>query len=136
MVERFTVSIESGLMKGFDRWLAARQYKNRSEAVRDLIRSALIRQDVEADRDVVAVITIVYNHHQRQLQERLTAIQHDFHHDIISATHVHLNHDDCLEVILARGKASRARALADRLIAVRGVKDGHVTMSAAGPHLH
>lgn len=136
MVERFSVSIERDLIKQFDRLLKERRYNNRSEAVRDLIRRALIQKQIESDQEVVAVITIVYNHHQRQLQDRLTAIQHRYHHDIVSTTHIHLNHDDCLEVIIARCKASRAQEIADQLIAVRGVKDGSVTMSAAGPHLH
>lgn len=136
MLQRFTVSLEDKLLRQFDRLLKTHQYENRSEAVRDLIRKALVRQEIEADRDVVGVISIVYNHHQRQLQDRLTEIQHQFHHDVVSTTHIHLNHDDCLEVIIVRGKASRARSLADQLIALRGVKDGALNMSAAGPHLH
>ncbi len=136
MLQRFTVSLEDKLLGRFDRLLKAQRYGNRSEAIRDLIRKALVRQDVESDRDVVGVISIVYNHHQRQLQDRLTEIQHAFHHDVVSTTHIHLNHDDCLEVIIVRGKASRARSLADQLIALRGVKDGTLNMSAAGPHLH
>ncbi len=136
MLQRFTVSLEEKLLAQFDRYLKARKYVNRSEAVRDLIRKALVRREVEADREVVGVISLVYNHHQRQLQDRLTEIQHDYHHDVVSTTHIHLNHDDCLEVIIVRGKASRAQALADQLIALRGVKDGSLTMSAAGPHLH
>lgn len=136
MLERFSVSLEDRLLKQFDHFLKARKYVNRSEAVRDLIRKALVHQEVEADREVVGVISLVYNHHQRQLQDRLTEIQHQFHHDVVSTTHIHLNHDDCLEVIIVRGKASRAKALADQLIALRGVKDGSLNMSAAGPHMH
>lgn len=136
MLRRFTVSLEDKLLARFDRFLKDRRYVNRSEAVRDLIRKALVRREVEADREVVGVISLVYNHHQRQLQDKLTELQHQFHHDVVSTTHIHLNHDDCLEVIIVRGKASRAKALADRLIALRGVKDGTLTMSAAGPHLH
>lgn len=135
MLQRFTVSLEDQLLRQFDRLLKTHRYGNRSEAVRDLIRKALVRREIEADREVVGVISIVYNHHQRQLQDRLTDIQHAFHHDVVSTTHIHLNHDDCLEVIIVRGKASRARALADQLIALRGVKDGSLNLSAAGPHL-
>jgi len=135
-MERFTISLDGKLAKEFDRLIRERGYSNRSEAVRDLIRKALVHQEVEADREVVGVISLVYNHHQRQLQDRLTEIQHQFHHDVVSTTHIHLNHDDCLEVIIVRGKASRAKALADQLIALRGVKDGSLNMSAAGPHLH
>jgi CopG family nickel-responsive transcriptional regulator len=136
MLRRFTVSLEDKLLSQYDRYLKARKLANRSEGVRSLIRKALVAREIEADREVVGVISLVYNHHQRRLQDRLTEIQHQFHHDVVSTTHIHLNHDDCLEVILARGKASRVRALADRLTALRGVKDGALHMSAAGPHLH
>ena len=136
MLQRFSVSLEGRLLDQFDRYIAARRYENRSEAVRDLIRKALVREEWEADKEVVGVITIVFDHHQRQLQDRLTGIQHAFHHDIVSATHIHLNHDDCLEVIIVRGRASRVRDLADQLIAVRGVKDGSLNMSSTGTHLH
>jgi CopG family nickel-responsive transcriptional regulator len=136
MLRRFTVSLEDKLLAQYDRYLKARKLANRSEGVRSLIRKALIAREIEADREVVGVISLVYNHHQRRLQDRLTEIQHQFHHDVVSTTHIHLNHDDCLEVILARGKASRVRALADRLTALRGVKDSALHMSAAGPHLH
>ncbi len=136
MLERFSVSLDNKLLAQFDSFLTKHKYSNRSEAVRDLIRKALVREEWEANRDVVGVISLVFDHHQRQLQERLTNIQHDFHHDIISTTHIHLNHDDCLEVIIVRSKAARVQLLADQLIAVRGVKDGSLSMSAAGPHLH
>jgi CopG family nickel-responsive transcriptional regulator len=136
MLERFSVSLEDKLLGQFDRFIAARKYVNRSEAVRDLIRKALVHEEWKADKEVVGVISLVYDHHQRQLQDKLTEIQHDFHHDVVSTTHIHLNHDDCLEVIIARGKASRVQNLAERLIALRGVKDGALNMSSAGAHLH
>ncbi len=136
MLKRFSVSLEDQLLRQFDRFMGAHRYVNRSEAVRDLIRKALVREDWEHDRDVVGVISLVYDHHQRQLQDKLTEIQHAFHHDVISTTHIHLNHDDCLEVIIVRGKASRVCRLSDQLIALRGVKDGSLSMSGAGPHLH
>ncbi len=136
MLERFSVSIEDKLLAQFDRFIAARKYVNRSEAVRDLIRKVLVHEEWKADKEVVGVISLVYDHHQRQVQDKLTEIQHDFHHDVVSTTHIHLNHDDCLEVIIARGNASRVQALAERLIALRGVKDGALNMSSAGKHLH
>ena len=136
MLERFSVSLEDKLLKQFDRYIGEHRYVNRSEAVRDHIRKSLVKEDWEIDREVVGVISLVYDHHQRQLQDKLTEIQHAFHHDVVSTTHIHLNHDDCLEVIIARGKASRVRSLADQLIAIRGVKDGSLSMNGAGPHLH
>ena len=136
MLERFSVSLEDKLLAEFDAYIAERKYENRSEAVRDLIRKALVHQAWESDKEVVGVISLVFDHHQRQLQDKLTEIQHEFHHDVISTTHIHLNHDDCLEVIIVRGKASRVQSLADRLIAIRGVKEGGLHMSSAGEHVH
>jgi len=136
MLERFSVSLEDKLLGQFDRYIADHQYQNRSEAVRDLIRKVLVHEEWKADKEVVGVISLVYDHHQRQLQDKLTEIQHEFHHDVVSTTHIHLTHDDCLEVIIVRGKASRVRGLADQLIALRGVKDGALNMSSTGAHLH
>lgn len=136
MLQRFSVSLDDKLLGQFDRYIAARRYENRSEAVRDLIRKAMVDEEWKADKEVVGVISLVYDHHQRQLQDKLTEIQHAFHHDVVSTTHIHLNHDDCLEVIIVRGRASRVRGLADQLIALRGVKDGALNMSSTGAHLH
>lgn len=136
MLQRFTVSLEDKLLGQFDRFIAAHKYENRSEAVRDLIRKHLVHEEWKADKEVVGVISLVYDHHQRQLQDKLTEIQHGYHHDVVSTTHIHLTHDDCLEVIIVRGKASRVRGLADQLIALRGVKDGALNMSSTGAHLH
>lgn len=136
MLERFSISLDGKLMADFDRWLRRHKYNNRSEALRDLIRKAMVKELWAENKEVVGVITIVYDHHQRQLQDRLTEIQHEFHHDVVSTTHIHLNHDECLEVIIARGRATRIQLLADHLIAVRGVKDGSLSVSAAGEYLH
>ena len=136
MIKRFSVSLEGELLESFDQYIQEHQYVNRSEAVRDLIRKSMVNEQIKAGKDVVGVISLVYDHHQRQLQDKITEIQHAFHHDVVSTTHIHLNHDDCLEVVIARGKAGRVRELADRLIAIRGVKDGSLTMSIAGPHVH
>lgn len=136
MLERFSVSLDADLLKQFDQFLKEHKYVNRSEGVRDLIRKALVQKEWTVDREVVGVISLVYDHRQRKLQDRLTEIQHKHHHDVISTTHIHLNHNDCLEVIIVRGKASRVQGLADQLIAQRGVKDGSLSTSAAGPHLH
>ena len=136
MLERFSVSLDDKLLAQFDRYIAEHRYGNRSEAVRDLIRKAQVHEEWKADKEVVGVISLVYDHHQRQLQDKLTEIQHEYHHDVVSTTHIHLTHDDCLEVIIVRGKASRVRGLSDQLIALRGVKDGALNMSSTGAHLH
>ncbi len=136
MLKRFSVSLDEKLLSRFDGYLEARGYANRSEAIRDLIRKVLINEEWEQDSEVVGVVTLVYNHHQPQLQEKITEIQHDFHHQITSTTHVHMDHDNCLEVTIVKGRASQVRELAEKLIALRGVKNGNLTMSSTGNHLH
>ncbi len=136
MLERFTISLEQDLLKEFDRHLRTHKCSNRSEAIRDLIRQSLVKQEWDDDDEVVGVINLVYDHHQRQLQDRITQVQHQFHHHVVSTTHVHLDHDNCLEVIIARGQAGRIRSLADQLIALRGVKSGSLSAASTGKHIH
>lgn len=136
MLIRFSVSMDEKLLAQFDEYLGRRGYSNRSEAVRDLIRKVLVNEEWEQDSDVVGVVTLVYNHHQPQLQEKITDLQHEYHHQITSTTHVHMDHDNCLEVTIVKGRASMVRELAEKLIALRGVKNGNLTMSSTGGHLH
>lgn len=136
MLKRFSVSLKENLLADFDKFIRRCQYSNRSEAVRDLIRKALVQREWEADKNVIGVITLVYDHHQNQLQETITQLQHDFHKHIISTTHVHMDQDNCLEVIIIRGKALEVRGLSERLIATKGVKNGDLAMSSTGKHLH
>lgn len=136
MLKRFSVSLKKNLLANFDKFIRRCQYSNRSEAVRDLIRKALVQREWEADKNVIGVITLVYDHHQNQLQETITQLQHDFYEHIISTTHVHMDHDNCLEVIIIRGKALEVRGLSERLIATKGVKNGDLAMSSTGKHLH
>jgi len=82
------------------------------------------------------VITLVYDHHRHQVQDKITELQHDYHHEIVSTTHVHMDHNNCLEVIIIRGKAAEVQKLADNLIALRGVRSGKLAMSSTGEHLH
>ncbi len=136
MLKRFSVSLEEELLEKFDGYLGTHGYSNRSEAIRDLIRTTLVNEEWELDSEVVGVVTLVYNHHQSQLQERITELQHHFYQLITSTTHVHMDHHNCLEVTIVKGKASRVRELAEGLIALRGVKNGNLTMSSTGDHLH
>ena len=136
MLKRFSISLEENLLKKFDDYIAKRKYNNRSEAIRDLIRKSFVREEWEAGHNVVGVISLVYDHHQPQLQERVTELQHNYHHLINSTTHIHMDHDHCLEVIIVRGKAKRVQELAESLIAIRGVKDGNLAMNSTGDHLH
>jgi len=129
VLKRFSVSLESDLLSRFDEYIGDRSYDNRSEAIRDLIRNALVVRDWEADRDVIGVISLVYNHEQPQLQKRITAAQHETHEHIVSTTHVHIDHDNCLEVIIVKGSAGSITRLADNLSAIRGVRNCSLSTS-------
>ncbi len=129
-LSRIGVAIDSDLLEKFDGLIARRGYTNRSEAFRDMIRDELVEQAWEADRAVVGTVSLVYDHHARLLEEKLTNLQHEHFHHIVSALHVHLDHDHCLEVLVVRGKASEVRRIADTLIAAKGVKHGRLTMTA------
>ncbi len=132
---RFGVSLPKTLIQRFDRLIKEKQYPNRSEAIRDLIRKMLIEEEIKSDQVVLGVLHLLYDHHQRELTDRLTDIQHDHHDKIISATHVHLDHDNCLEVILFKGRAGEIKTIADRLIAIKGVKHGQLYLTSQGSNL-
>lgn len=136
MLKRFTVSMEDNLLDDFDSFIQDHHYQNRSEALRDLIRGRIIEKQWQADKDVMGVISLVYDHHQHKLQEKVTELQHGFHHQIVSTTHVHMDHNNCLEVIIVRGKAGVVRELADSLRALRGVRNSNLSMSSTGIELH
>lgn len=132
MLKRFSISLEDTLLDQFDGYIRAHSYGNRSEAIRDLIRASFVRRDWEEDGIVTGVISLVYDHSKPQLQSRITALQHDCHDQIISATHVHVDHEICLEVIIVNGKAGEISALSDNLSAVRGVRNCSLSMSGTG----
>ena len=135
-LSRIGVAIDSDLLKKFDGLIAKRGYTNRSEAFRDLIRQELVEQSWESpERRVVGTVSIVYDHHVRLLNERLTDFQHEFFHHILSTLHVHLDHDHCLEVLVVRGKAGEVKKIADTLIATKGVKHGRLTITTSGAEL-
>ncbi len=132
-LERFGVSMEGDLLSGFDELIGSRGYKSRSEAIRDLVRQELVKEEwAEPDAEVVGTITIVYDHHQHELSSVLTDVQHDFHDHILCSTHIHLDHHNCLEVIIARGESARVRKIADTLISTRGVKHGQLVCATTG----
>jgi len=133
---RIGVAINDDLLEKFDRLIEKRGYTNRSEAFRDLIRSELVQEVWETSEAVVfGTVTLVYDHHVRLLTEKLTELQHKFHSSILSSMHVHLDHDNCLEVILVRGKAPVVQKLANSLIATKGVKHGRFTATTSGGDL-
>ena len=129
---RFGVSLEAKLLSAFDRFIARKKYSNRSEAIRDLIRNELVEQEWGDNKETVGTITLVYDHHRADLQEQLTEFQHQFTQLIIANTHVHLDHDHCLEVIIIRGKSSSIRNLAHLLIGTKGVIHGRLTTTTTG----
>jgi len=130
-LSRIGVSIDSELLRRFDAFIADRGYENRSEAFRDLIRDRLVTAAVVASNAlVVGTVTLIYDHHTRLLPERLTDLQHDYHDVVISTLHAHLDHDNCVEVILLRGKSKDVQSLAERLISIKGVQHGRLVVSA------
>jgi len=129
---RFGVSMPDALIAQFDRLIKKRGYSNRSEAIRDLARDAIIQERVAApEGNVVGALTLVYSHLTRELSDRLTDLQHRDHGAIVSSLHVHLDAHNCLEVIILKGKAARVKKIADGLISMRGVKHGKLTLTAA-----
>jgi len=135
-IMRFGVSVDSSLIKEFDALISRKGYATRSEAIRDMIRDTLVEQEWEAGKqETVGTITIVYNHHTRELEHALTDMQHKSFHHIISTLHVHLDAHNCLEVLVVKGKSYGIKRIADRLIGTRGVKHGKLTMTTTGKKL-
>ena len=132
---RFGVSLPKNLIEKFDALIKRKNYPNRSEAIRDLIRQSLIEEEVQSNLEVVGILHLLYDHHKRELSDKLTHIQHDHHELIISSTHVHLNHDNCVEVILLRGKGEEIQILADKLIATIGVINGKLFITSTGEQI-
>ena len=135
---RFGISIDQSLLESFDRLIAGKGYNNRSEAIRDLIRNALVEDQVdrETETPTVGTVTLVYDHHTRDLSDKLTEHQHSHHQAIISALHVHLDAHHCLEVVIVRGTAAEVKRLADELIVTKGVKHGKAVMTTADVNQH
>ncbi len=129
---RFGVSLEAGLLDKFDRLIKERKYTCRSEALRDLIREELVQKQWQMGAEIAGAITLIYDHHQRELVDKLMDIQHDFGATIISSSHIHLDHNNCLEIIAVKGSPGEARKLTDSLRSVKGVKHGVLSMSTTG----
>ncbi len=133
---RFGVSMDEKLLSKFDQLIESKGYSNRSEALRDLIRDSLVQAESElGTKKMVGVITILYNHHTREIGDTLTELQHHFYQAIISTTHIHLDEHNCLEVMIARGRGVDIKEIADRLIGSRGVKHGKLTLTSTGVDL-
>ena len=140
-MDRFTISLDESLASAFDELIAERGYSTRSEAVRDILRSHLQINEQKRNRkgSCVAALSYVYNHHERELAERLTSIQHAHHDLTISTMHAHLNHEECLETVLLKGPVGQVRQFAEEMIAERGVRHGQlnlITVELGEPHSH
>jgi len=133
---RFGISVDERLLERFDKMIAEKGYVNRSEAIRDLIRNSLVDDQWMNERaTIVGTVTLVYDHHVHELSEKLTQMQHSHHDSIVSTLHVHLDHDNCLEVLVVRGKVKQVKRLADELIGTKGVKHGKLVTTTTGRDL-
>ncbi|MGH9446475.1 MAG: nickel-responsive transcriptional regulator NikR [Terriglobia bacterium] len=132
---RTGVSLERELLAGFDEAIGRKGYQNRSEAIRDLIREHLVREEADENKIVVGTLTMVYDHHRPRLSEKLIEIQHRAGAKVLAMTHVHLDHHNCLEVIIMRGRGAEIRRLGDQMLSARGVKHGRVVITSTGKHL-
>ncbi len=129
---RFGVSLEKSLLDRFDDLIREEQYTNRSEALRDLIRRELVQREWHEGKDVAGAITLIYDHHKRDIMSRVTDTQHEFQKVIISTQHIHLDHHNCLEIVAARGRAEEVQKLADALRSIKGVRHATLSMSSTG----
>ena len=135
-VARFSVSLKKELLVKLDKMVREKGYDNRSLAIADMISDDLVEHEQQlGDVDAAGTVTLVFDHHKRHVQETLTELQHDHLHSIVSALHVHLDHHNCLEVLVVRGKASEIKAFADRLIGAKGVKHGKLSITTTGKDL-
>jgi CopG family transcriptional regulator, nickel-responsive regulator len=132
-LERFGVSMEKELLDRFDGLIRRRGYQTRSEAIRDLVRRELVKEEwSEPGKEVVGTVTLVYEHHAHDLADRLADLQHAHHKSIVCSTHVHMDAHNCLEVVVVRGKSALVRKISDSLISTRGVKHGDLVASTTG----
>ena len=133
---RFGISMSESLLQQFDKMINRKGYKNRSEAIRDLIRNELVEESWQSeDEEVAGTITLVFDHHVKGLSSLLTELQHDYHQLILTTTHVHLDHNNCLEVLVVKGRAGDAKGVAEKLISIKGVKHGRLTITSTGSSL-
>ena len=129
---RFGVSLDKELLQKFDERIKQKKYTNRSEAIRDLIRDDLVKKEWQEGKEVTGSITLVYNHHKRELTNLLIDIQHDYHDTVLSTQHIHLDEDNCLEIVVVKGKPREIEALYGKLKAAKGVKQGEFSMTTTG----
>ena len=135
-VIRFGVAMPKALLGKFDSFISKRNYPNRSQVLRDLIRQVLVEEELKLkNKETVGTITLVYNHHYKEISDVLTDLQHHYCKEIISCLHVHLDKENCLEVLVLKGKSEKIKDVADRIIATKGVKHGKLICTTTGREL-
>jgi CopG family nickel-responsive transcriptional regulator len=132
---RFSVSVPDTLLKEFDRKIESEGYPTRSKAVADLIRASLVESFHSDNAEVAGAIVLVYDHHKKGLSRRLSEIQHDYHHTVVSTQHVHLDHDTCLEIIIVRGNPGDIQSLSELLKTSKGVRQASLIITTTGQKL-
>jgi CopG family nickel-responsive transcriptional regulator len=130
-VVRFGVSLEQELLTALDAFVRENHFSNRSQAVRQLINNNLVEKKWESNEQVAGAISLVYDHHKRELLNNLADLQHDYHDVILATQHFHLDHDHCLEIIAVKGESAKLSLLANKLIALKGIRHGNLTMSSS-----
>jgi len=129
-ITRFGVSIEPELLKKFDKMIKKEGYENRSEAIRDLIRKNIIEEKSKnPDENVIGTLTMIYDHHTGNLTNKLLDLQHNHNNEILSTTHIHVDHHNCLEVLVLKGKSGRVQKLSDSIKALKGIKNGELVIT-------
>ncbi|MDR1726833.1 MAG: nickel-responsive transcriptional regulator NikR [Acidobacteriota bacterium] len=128
---RTGISLDQDLLERFDLVVRQKGYGSRSEAIRDMVRDHFVADDVASNKVVVATLTLVYDHHQPKLSEQLIRAQHDYKGQVLASTHVHLDHHNCLEVIILKGKGGDAKKFADKLLSLKGVKHGKLVITSS-----
>lgn len=135
-ITRFGVSLETNLLERFDSLIEKTGYSSRSEAIRDLIRERLVSEEwKDEEKETVGILGLVYSHEMRELTETLTKIQHQYVNIIVSSIHIHLDHHNCLEIVVLRGKSSLIKKIADELMSTRSVKHGKLIMTTTGSEI-
>ncbi|MFC1698735.1 nickel-responsive transcriptional regulator NikR [Candidatus Omnitrophota bacterium] len=129
---RFGISLEKELLEKFDHLIREENYTNRSEAFRDLIRQELVKKQWQEGKEIAGAITIIYNHHKRELLNKIIDLQHDFQKAIISTQHIHLDHNNCLEIIAIKGNPKETQKLFNTLKSIKGIKHAALSMTTTG----
>ena len=132
---RFSVSVPDKLLQKFDKHIEEEHYPTRSKAITDLISTTLINETWSGNSEVAGAVVLVYDHHKKDLSRKMAELQHNFHHIVISSQHIHLDHDNCLEIIVLRGKPVEVKELSSKLRSAKGIKHGSLVMTTTGREL-